>query len=48
MAGISLTNAEAADVSNYIRNSWGNTYPAILPKDIQPGLKAVSKGYQKY
>jgi mono/diheme cytochrome c family protein len=48
MAGISLTNAEAADVSNYIRNSWGNKYPAILPKDIQPGLKAVSKGYQKY
>lgn len=48
MAGVSLTNAQAADVANYIRNSWGNKYPAILPKDIQPGLKAVSKGYQKY
>ncbi len=48
MAGISLTNAQAADVANYIRNSWGNKYPAVLPKDIQPGLKAVSKGYQKY
>ena len=48
MAGVSLTNEQAADVANYIRNSWGNKYPAILPKDIQPGLKAVSKGYQKY
>jgi mono/diheme cytochrome c family protein len=48
MAGIRLTNAEAADVANYIRNSWGNKYPAVLPKDIQPGLKAVSKGYQRY
>jgi mono/diheme cytochrome c family protein len=48
MAGISLTNAQAADVANYIRNSWGNKYPAVLPKDIQPGLKAVSKGYHKY
>ena len=48
MAGISLTNAQAADVANYIRNSWGNKYPAVLPKDIQQGLKAVSKGYQKY
>jgi mono/diheme cytochrome c family protein len=48
MAGISLTNEQAADVANYIRNSWGNKYPAVLPKDIQPGLKAVSKGYQKY
>ena len=48
MAGITLTNEQAADVANYIRNSWGNKYPAVLPKDIQPGLKAVSKGYQKH
>lgn len=48
MAGISLSNEQAADVANYIRNSWGNKYPAIMPKDIQPGLKAVSKSYQKY
>ena len=48
MAGINLTNEQAADVANYIRNSWGNKYPAILPKEIQPGLKAVSKGYQKF
>lgn len=48
MAGISLSNEQTADVANYIRNSWGNKYPAVLTKDIQPGLKAVSKGYQKY
>lgn len=48
MAGVSLTDKEVSDVLNYIRNSWGNKYPAILPKDIQPGLKAPSKGYQKF
>lgn len=48
MAGISLTDKEVSDVLNYIRNSWGNKYPAVLPKDIQPGLKAPSKGYQKF
>lgn len=48
MAGVSLADKEVADVLNYIRNSWGNKYPAVLPKDIQPGLKAVSKGYQKF
>lgn len=47
MSGISLSNEQAADVANYIRNSWGNKYPAIMPKDIQPGLKAPSKGYKK-
>ncbi|NCU04638.1 MAG: cytochrome c [Chitinophagaceae bacterium] len=48
MVGVSLADKEVADVLNYIRNSWGNKYPAVLPKDIQPGLKAVSKGYQKF
>lgn len=48
MAGVSLTDKEVSDVLNYIRNSWGNKYPAVLPKDIQPGLKAPSKGYQKF
>ncbi len=48
MPGVSLTDQEVSDVLNYIRNSWGNKYPAVLPKDIQPGLKAPSKGYQKF
>src|SRR5687768_6159950 len=30
MAGISLTDKEVSDVLNYIRNSWGNKYPAVL------------------
>ena len=48
MAPVSLTDAEVADVLNYVRNTWGNKYPAVLPKDIQPGLKVPSKGYQKF
>lgn len=48
MPGVSLTDQEVSDVLNYIRNSWGNKYPAILPKEIKPGLKAPSKGYQKF
>lgn len=48
MAGINLADKEVSDVLNYIRNSWGNKYPAVLPKDIQPGLKAPSKGYLKF
>lgn len=48
MAGIVLTNEQAADVANYVRNSWGNKAPAILPTQVQPALKAQVKGYQKY
>lgn len=48
MAGISLTNEQAADVANYVRNSWGNKAPAILPSQVQPALKVQVKGYQKY
>ncbi len=48
MAGIVLTNEQAADIANYIRNSWGNKAPAILPSQVQPALKAQIKGYQKY
>jgi mono/diheme cytochrome c family protein len=47
MAGINLTNEQVADVANYIRNSWGNKYPAVLPKDIQPALKTSSKSNPK-
>jgi nitrite reductase (NO-forming) len=48
MVGTPLTNEQAADVANYIRNSWGNKAPAILPSDVPPALKAQVKGYQKY
>ncbi len=48
MAGTPLTNEQTADLANYIRNSWGNKEPAVLPKDVQPALKAQVKGYQKY
>jgi mono/diheme cytochrome c family protein len=48
MAGIVLTNEQAADIANYIRNSWGNKAPAILPSQVQPALKTQIKGYQKY
>ncbi len=48
MAGTVLTNEKVADVANYIRNSWGNRAPAILPSQVQPALKAQIKGYQKY
>lgn len=48
MAGIVLTNEQAADVANYVRNSWGNKAPAILPSQVQPALKVQIKGYQKY
>ncbi|MEQ1800229.1 MAG: cytochrome c [Lacibacter sp.] len=48
MAGIVLTNEQTADVANYVRNSWGNKAPAILPSQVQPALKAQVKGYQKY
>jgi mono/diheme cytochrome c family protein len=48
MPGVSLTDQQVSDVLNYIRNSWGNKYLPVLPKEIQPGLKAPSKGYQKF
>jgi nitrite reductase (NO-forming) len=48
MAGTPLTDKQAADLANYIRNSWSNKYPAILPSEVQPALKAEVKGYQKY
>jgi mono/diheme cytochrome c family protein len=48
MAGTPLTNEQTADLANYIRNSWGNKEPVVLPKDVPPALKAEVKGYQKY
>ncbi len=48
MPGVQLSNQQVSDVLNYVRNSWGNKAPAILPTEIQAGLKAPSKNYQKY
>jgi mono/diheme cytochrome c family protein len=39
MPPIQLTDAEASDVLNYIRNSWGNKGDAVTPEDV----KAVRK-----
>jgi mono/diheme cytochrome c family protein len=35
MKGIDLTNEQASDVLNYIRNSWGNEGAAITPADVE-------------
>lgn len=48
MAPVSLNDQDAADVLNYIRNSWGNKGAQILPKDIQPALKVKVKDYTPY
>ena len=39
MPPIELTDTEASDVLNYIRNSWGNKGEAVRPEDV----KAVRK-----
>lgn len=48
MIGISLDDEQVSDVLNYIRNTWGNKGTAVLPKDIQPALKAKTVDYQPY
>jgi len=48
MAPTMLTNQEAADVINYIRNSWGNKEPFIDSKDVVKGNQAVVKNYTPY
>ena len=35
MKGIDLTNEQASDVLNYIRNSWGNEGAAITPEQVE-------------
>lgn len=35
MKAIDLTNDEASDVLNYIRNSWGNEGTAITPDEVE-------------
>jgi nitrite reductase (NO-forming) len=48
MAAVSLTDEETSDLINYIRNSFGNKAPALLPKEIQPALKVKVPGYTPY
>ncbi|HET9825972.1 MAG TPA: cytochrome c [Chitinophagaceae bacterium] len=35
MKGIDLTNDQASDVLNYVRNSWGNEGAAITPDKVE-------------
>jgi nitrite reductase (NO-forming) len=39
MAGFELTDEEASNVLNYIRNSFGNKGAAILPTDVKAARK---------
>jgi mono/diheme cytochrome c family protein len=39
MTGFDLTDEQASDVVNYIRNSWGNKGTAIRPEDIKAARK---------
>ena len=39
MPPIELTDVEASDVLNYIRNSWGNKGEAIRPEDVKTARK---------
>jgi mono/diheme cytochrome c family protein len=35
MTGFDLSDQEVADLSNYIRNSFGNKGPAIMPEEVK-------------
>lgn len=48
MTGFPLSDQQVSDVLNYMRNSWGNKGAPIKPAEIQPALKANTKGYQPY
>ena len=39
MTGFDLSDQEASDVLNYIRNSWGNKGDAVKPGDIKEARK---------
>lgn len=34
-----LTDAQIADVLNYVRNSWGNKFPVIAPPQVKANRK---------
>lgn len=48
MVGFTLTDEQASDVINYIRNSWGNKHAAVTPGEIPAGLGTTSADYQPY
>ncbi|MBX2900253.1 MAG: cytochrome c [Cyclobacteriaceae bacterium] len=48
MNSFALSDEQAADVLNYILNSWGNKTTPVRPSEIQPALKAKTKNYQPY
>lgn len=39
MTGFDLTDQEASDVLNYIRNSWGNKGVAVTPEEVNAARK---------
>lgn len=39
MTGFDLTNQEASDVLNYIRNSWGNKGSAVTTEEVKTARK---------
>lgn len=39
MTGFDLTDQEASDVLNYIRNSWGNKGSAVTPEEVKVARK---------
>ena len=48
MTGFALSDQEVSDLINFVRNSFGNKAPAVLPKEIQTALKTPVKNYQPY
>jgi nitrite reductase (NO-forming) len=48
MTGFSLSDQEVSDLINFVRNSFGNKAPAVLPNEIQTALKTPVKNYQPY
>jgi mono/diheme cytochrome c family protein len=48
MTGFPLNDQEVSDLINFVRNSFGNKAPAVLPKEIQTALKTPVKNYQPY
>jgi nitrite reductase (NO-forming) len=39
MTGFDLTDQEASDVLNYIRNTWGNKGAAVTPAEVKAARK---------
>jgi len=43
MIGVNLNDKELSDVLNYIRNSWGNSFDAITPSEVNELLSTTIK-----